>query len=330
MKSVLFLLLFFRLAAFGQMPKAEFEAAVVTLFGNDQQKAIATLEAAEKKYPNTDKALYLRAIYQFRDGDNNAAMMSQSNAIKANPKFAAAYDGRAELFFNKGMYDKAIADESRAIELEPTNLTYLLSRIRFYHANKQYTEALSDTKTRIQLDPTAYYAYYDAADFSKKIDPNANVDVYFAQSYAVKGIPKFRTDITSGQFMLFQGKFDEARQKYEAALAVAEDQFGAEDLHNAAIVFYKTKFYDKAILYFNKALSFSPENVDYLNNLNSVYNTQQNSEMLKTIAQRTLEINPNDAWANKYMAIGLANTGQEALANEYNEKALRLAAEQTK
>ncbi len=272
----------------------------------------------------------MQAIMQYRDGDNNGAMMSQSNAIKANPKFAEAYDARAQLFEAKGMYDKAIADETRAIALDPSNVSYIRSRIRYYYTNKQYKEALEDTKIRIKLDPLSGGAYYDAADFTSRVDPNANALAYFDQAYNVKGMKKHQTDILYGQFLLFQGKFEESRVKYESALAVGESDFAALDLNYAAISFYKTKAYDKAILYYNKALNLSPDSVDYLNNLNSVYNTQQNYEMLKTIARRTLAIIPDDPWANKYMAIGLANTGQETLANEYNEKALRLQAEQTK
>ena len=308
-----------------QMPIADFEESVNILFGNDQQKATATLENAQKKYPNTYTTYYLQAIMQFRNGDNNGAMMSQSNAIKANPKFAEAYDARAQLFEVKGMYDKAIADQSRAIEIDPSNVSYLISRIRYYFKNEQYRQALEDTKTRIKLDPTSVYSYYDAADFSKRIDPNANVDSYFTQMYAAKEIPRYRADIVYGQFLLSQSKFEESRQKYEAAVAVAEKEFTAEDFNNYAVVCYKTKMYDKAIACYDKATKLSPQSIDYLQNLGSVYNTQLNYEMLKATARRILAIDSNDFWGNKYMAIGLVNTGEEALANEYNDKAVRNA-----
>jgi len=330
MKKVLLILLLFPIATFAQMPKAEFESAVAILFGNDHQKAIATLENAQKKYPNTYTTYYMQAIMQYRDGDNNGAMMSQSNAIKANPKFAEGYDARAQLFEAKGMYEKAIADETRAIEINPLNPSYITNRIRYYFLNKQFKEALEDTKTRIKLDPTEYYAYYDAADFSKKIDPNADVDIYFKQLYAAKGIEKYRADLVHGRFMLYQSKFEEGRQKYEAAAAVAEQEFNAEDFHCFAITCYKTKIYDKAIVYYNKAINMAPQNVDYLNNLSAVYDTQLDMEMLKKNAQRTLDVDPNDGLANRYMAIGLANSGQLTLAKEYNDKANSIYEEQKK
>src|SRR5687768_17377764 len=119
MKSAILFILFLSFPAFAQMTKAEFDQSFDLLLGDDQQKAASTLDALEKKYPGTAEAIYLRGIYHYRDGDNNAALMSFSNAIKAKPDFAMAYDSRARVFYQKGMYDKAIADASEAIKIDP-------------------------------------------------------------------------------------------------------------------------------------------------------------------------------------------------------------------
>ena len=324
------MMLFLSIGAFAQMTTADFEKSLDLLWGSDQGKAMADLEAAEQKYPNTDKVLYMRAIYQYRDGDINGALMSQSNALKANPKFALAYDGRAALFSSKGMYDKAIADQTRAIGLEPANVSFLINRIKYYQSNNQFKEALEDAIARIKLQPGSYYAYLDAAVISKKMDPNYDADSFFIQSYAVKDSQKYVTDVLFGQFMIGQGRFREAVSKYESGIAAGEKYFEAEDFHNMAVAYYKTQNYDKAIYYYNKAITMAPGNIDYLDNLAAVYNTQENYEMLKQTARLALAANSSDPWANKYMAIALFNTGQESLANEYNEKALKLAAEQNK
>ncbi len=322
-KAILLLLLPF--LAFSQMPEAEFEKIYALQVGNDQKQAISSLESAEKKYPGTDKVYFLRGVYQYRDGDNNAAMMSQSNAIKANPKFALGYDARAELLFMKGMYDKAIADASRAIALEPNNFDFATSRLRFYRANKQYKEALEDALTRIKLKPDGIYQYLDAAIISKEVDPNFNADIYFEQAAANKKIEPAHVLIVFGQFLIGQGRFEEARQKFEAALTYGEEYFGPEDLNNMALAFYKTKNYESALIYFKKLVAISPDITDYRNNLSSVYEAQQNWEMLKQTALINLAINSEDPWSNQYYAIGLINTGQETLANEYSQKAMRLA-----
>lgn len=328
MTKILLLLLLLPVAAFSQMPQAEFEKVYATQLSNDQKKAVAELETAEKKYPNTDKVYFLRAVYQYRDGDNTAAMVSHSNAIKANPKFAPAYDGRAELFFMKGMYDRAVADASRAIALEPKNIDFVTSRLKFYRANKQFAEALEDAKTRIKLNPEGIYGYLDAAVISKEANPGSNADVFFEQAYANKKIDKYVIDAIFGQFMLGQGRFEEAIAKYEQAHAAGEKYFEAEDYNNMAGAYYKIKKYDSAIVYFGRAMALKPDIIDYRNNLCGVYWSQQNWNRIKEIALISLEMDSEDAWANKYYAIGLANTGQETLADKYNEKAIRLGNEQ--
>jgi len=328
MKHLILWIVLFPIATFAQMSQAEFEKVLESLAGNDQQKAMADLEAAEKKYPNTDKAFYLRAVYQFRDGDQNAAMMSQSDAIKANPTFALGYDGRAELFFSKGMYDKAIADETKALQLEPDNINYLMSRIRFYRANKQFTEALADAKTRIRLKPDGILAYLDAAEISKEMDPNSNADDFFTQAYAFKGIQKCDTDAVFGQFLLGQGRFESARDKYESALAACPEFFTADDHNNMGLAYYKMQQYDKAGINFKKARSMAPNNLVYFRNLGMIYIAESDWQKLKDMAMDGLAIDSNDPFCNKFYAIALENTGQVNLANEYNEKAHRLEKEE--
>lgn len=328
MKTKLLFILFFPFIVFAQMSDADYKKALDILFSNDQQKGMLTVENAEKKYPNTDKTLILRGIYQSRNRKDFDALAIYSKAIQMNPKFPDAYQLRGEKFFDKGIYRRAIADITKAIELEPTEVDMIISRVKYYLANNQLKEALEDTKTRIRLKSNDYNAYLDAAIISKKLDPNYDADSFFKQSYAAKGNTKYQTDLVFGNFLIGSGRFEEARTKYESALALAEKYLVAEDFHNLAMTYYKTKMYEKAIIYYNKAINMSPNDTVYLNNLNSVYNTQRNYEMQKIIAKRVLDINLDDVWGNKNMAIGLANTGQETLANEYNEKAIRLHKEQ--
>ena len=328
MKRFLNLLLIFPLCTFAQMSDAEFNKALETMPNSDQQTATAIVENAEKKYPNTDKAWYLRAFYQYMDGDQNAAMMSQSNAIKANPKFALGYDGRAELFFAKGMYDKAIDDETKALQLEPENISFLISRIRFYRANKQFAEALADAKTRIRIKPDGIMAYLDAAVITKELEPNANADDYFAQAYAFKGIEKCDTDAVFGQFLLGDGRFEMARDKYELAFAACPTYFTADDHNSMGMAYYKTKQYDKATASYKKAMEMQKQNLFFVRNLGMVYIAQNDWQSLKKMASGGLAVDSNDAFCNKFYAIALEKTGQANLAIPYNEKAERLEREQ--
>lgn len=330
MKKIVLLLIFFSACSFAQISKPDFDVAFKLLQGNNPEKALANLESLEKKFPSDAQVIFLRGFYQFRDGNQNGAMMSFSNAIKANPKLAMAYGGRAQLFVAKGLFDRAILDISEAIKLEPNNADYVSTRASFYNETKQFALGLEDMKTKIKLDPNNIMGYFDAAVFAKSMDANYNSDAFFNQAYANKGIPKFVSDVLFAKYLLKYGRFEEAKTKYEAALSTNEKDFGDEDFNDVAIVYYKLKNYDKAILYSNKAILMMPSNVGFYLNLASTYVDVRNWQKVKETAQSALAVDANNAMANMYMAIGLKYTGNASQALEYEAKAKRLATERNK
>lgn len=324
------LLFIFQKDSQAQITEADFEKAMKLNQGEDISKAITNLELLEKKFPKDGKVMFLRGFYQFRDGDKNAAMMSFTNAIKNNPKFALAFGARAQLFAKKGMFEKSIVDISEAIKLEPENADFYNTRTQYYIETKQFAEALQDFKTKIQLAPLDIMGYYDAAQISKTLNPDISADNFFIQAYAVKGMDKAIVDALFGKFLMTQNRFDEAKIKYESALADGEKLFDGQDFNNAAIVFYKTKNYDKAILNCNKAIAITPDNIDFRCNLASVYTDLKDWQKVKQTAEAALAVNDNHPIANMYMAIGLKYTGNPTKALEYEAKAKRLDAEQNK
>lgn len=315
---------------FAQISKPDFDVAFKLLQGNNPEKALENLESLEKKFPSDAQVIFLRGYYQFREGNQNGAMMSFSNAIKANPKYAFAYGGRAQLFVAKGMFDRAILDISEAIKIEPNNVDFITTRSGYYFETKQFALGLEDMKTKIKLDPNNIMGYFDAAVFAKSMDANYNSDAFFNQAYANKGIPKFVTDVLFAKYLLKYGRYDEAKIKYELALSTNEKDFGDEDFNNVALVYYKVKNYDKAILYFEKALAMQPTDVDYRNNLCGVFVDQKNWQILKETAETSIRNGTDSPMAHMYYAIGLKYTGFESLAIEYEKKAKELEANQNK
>lgn len=328
MRPIFFLVFLFSMICTAQLKQSDFENAMTLLGGEDRNKALTNLESIEKKFPTDPKVYVVRGYYEFLNGNQNSAMMSFSNAIKTNPKYAYAYACRAQIFSRKGMSDRAILDISEALKIEPQNLDFLKARINIYFQNKQFKEALEDSKTKIKLQPNNIFDYFDAADFSKEIDKNSNGDEFFNQAYANKEIPKYVTDAIFGKYLLKYGRFEEAKNKYEASLATNEKDFGDEDLHDVAMVYYKTKNEEKSILFFNKAISLNPNNVEYYNNLAAVYMDLKNWQKVKENAQTALSVDSNSAMANMYMAVGLSKTGNQTQAIEYENKAKQLEQEQ--
>jgi len=326
----LYFLLFFLYASdcSAQLNQSQFDATMQQISSNDQKKVLATLESLEKKMPNDSKVIFLRGMYSFRDGDLNLALLKFSNAINADANFALAYASRGQVLALKGKLDKAISDVSIAIKIEPKNADFTRLRSSIYNQNNQIDKAFEDVKILIVLEPNNIMGYYDAAVFSKLIDKNYDADQFFTQAYGNKAITKYVTDVLFAKFLLVQNRFEEAKVKYEAALLVAENEFGDEDFHNAALVFYKTKEYDKAVLYFNKAITLNPAAVNYYTNLASVYTDLKDWQKVKETAQKALSADDKNPMANMYMAIGLKFTGHETEAIEYQNKAKKLEEEQ--
>lgn len=330
MKKIILLLALFSFSCFAQISQAEFDKSLELLSGDDQQKAIANLELLEKKFPNTPKVLYLRGIYQFRDGDINAAMSSLSNAVKSNPQFALGFAGRAQLFSSKGMFDKAIADLNEAIRLEPKNSDFINSRYQINSYNQNFAEALKDVNTKITLNPLNALNYLEAAQMSLKSGEN-KADDYFAKAYLVKGIDKYSIDALYGEFLLQNQRFEEANAKYDAAITSNPDKLSCNAYGNAGIVAYKLKNYDMAINYLTKAIAMNPQSIEHRANLATVYVDKQDFYKVKQIAEQLLAINSEDAMANMLMAIGIMRTGgDQNLALQYQQKAQRLDSEKNK
>ena len=328
MKPILFFLFLCSIAVHSQVTQKEFDDAMQIVQGNDEALIISTIAAFEKKHPNTAEAFFLSGFNSYRDGNDTAALTAFSKAINSRPDFVIPYQFRAQIFSEKGMKEKAIADISEAIKLDPKNIGLLTTRSSFYFQTQQYEEGLKDMKRKIELAPTDIMGYYDAAIFSKAANPSLDADFYFTKAYAQKDIPKFVTDVLYGKFLLNQGRFDEAKPKYDSALATNEQDFGDEDFHDAAIVYYKTKNYDQSIKCYNKAISLMPNNVDYRSNLASLYIDLKDWQKVKETAEGALSQNSEDPRANMMMAIGLQYTGNQTLAAEYEAKAKRLSEQQ--
>lgn len=328
MKLFLAILLFVSVSAFAQITQPDFDNAMKLLKGDESEKSLSNLELLEKKFPADAKVLFLRGFYQMRDQNYNAAMMSFSKAINANPKFTLSYGGRAYLFAEKGMLDKSISDMTSAIAIEPKNAEFYSKRAEYYNKNQQFLEATTDCKTIIELNPSDINAYYNAATFSKQADTNANVDVFFTQAYAAKGMQKFVVDFFFAKFLLSHNRFEEAKPLIEAALAVGEKDFDGDDLNIAGIIFYKNKELDKAEELLSKSIELNPNNADVFCNLASVYMDQEKWQKVAETASLALKADENNAMANMYMAIGMKKTGNDEMSKFYEEKAKQLEAEQ--
>ncbi len=313
-----------------QLSQAEFNRIYELNLGNNQKSADDAIKLNETKFPKNVRILFLRGMYQYRDGDENAAMRSYTDAIKANPKFGDAFLQRSYIFDKKGLYDKAIDDVSEYIKLNPLNKQGFSLRASLYYKIENYQAALNDFKTIISIKPSDVISYLDVANTFSKLNQVQNGKTFLDNAYSVKGIDIDMVNIIYGQYLLGQGEFENAKKKYNAAYSKAENKFQDDDFSNFSVCAYKTNELDNGIIYISKAIRLNPKNLDYRINLASFYKDKQDWNKIIEVTQEALNIDSNHIMSNMFMGYALIQKGNQAEGEKYQNKAKQLDAEQRK
>lgn len=320
MRALIYFIIILSVTCHAQITKPEFDKAIHLNNGNNLDLATNNLKELQAKFPNDSKVFFLKGMLDYIKKDYNQSIINLTQAIALNPKFVNAFIARSTTHATLENYEKAIIDQTKAINLEPNNIDFLSNRAYFYSENKQFAESLNDVKTKILLQPNNITNYLEAVIVCKKIDQSYNADVFFQQALSSKTINKNKVEKLFADYLLDNSRFQEAEIKYKNALATNEKDFNANDFQNLAIVSEKIQNYEASIGYYKKAIAKSPKNILVYNNLSSVYIELKRWQELKENAESSLEISPNDAMANMYMAIGLKYTGKENLALEFEAK----------
>ncbi|MBI3240427.1 MAG: tetratricopeptide repeat protein, partial [Flavobacteriia bacterium] len=184
----------------------------------------------------------------------------EAEAIDAN--FAPANREKAELYFLVGQPAKSIENWKKYLELN--NSDY--ARYRFMSAlfkNKQYSEAVSEYENLKKQNFNSLYmerlAGYSYGEMGDKTDKDANIKGLKAiESFFEKAGPGFKylgMDYKYKGVLLYRSGKD-SLGIIEMEKAIALDPTLAGDIYSEiANSSYKTKKYDKAIIYFEKKIA---------------------------------------------------------------------------
>ena len=324
-KSLLLPTLFLTLLnSFAQLSQAEYNRIYELNLGNNQKIADAAIKNVEAKYPNEAAVIFLRGMYQNRDGDENGAMQSFSKAIKIKPAFYDSYLQRSYVFDRKGLFDKSIADVSEYLKWNKTYKPAYIHRASLYYKIENYTDALADFKTIVALRITDVISYLDLANTYAKLNQPQNGKKLLDDAYGVKGIDTDILNLIYGQFLLGQREFENAKQKYTTAYNSHPEKFDDTDYNNFSVCANKTKDLDNGIIYIQKAIQLKPKIMQYRCNLAGFYQDKQDWQKIKQIAQEGLAIDSDHPFMNMYMGFALIQLGDEQLGKQYQDKAKKL------
>ncbi|MFZ1684555.1 MAG: protein kinase [Candidatus Zixiibacteriota bacterium] len=149
-------------------------------------------------------------------GDFANAEHNFRKAIDCNPKFALAYRAMAWLEEVRGDHDESMRWARKALELSPLDLETLLLIGILYMDTRKYTAALSTLQRAVELGPDYGRAHYELATVFLKIGAFDEALVNFEQACRFKGDPN--AHIEAGYIYLMKGRFEAARERFQASL----------------------------------------------------------------------------------------------------------------
>ena len=214
--------------------------------------------------PSNPEKVYELAKVQLREGKLDLAEKIYRDLANAAPKAARPVVGMARIEIKRQAPEKALLLLEEA-ELKNKNYVHLFTqRALIYAAQDQWDKAIACFKQAIALSPLNPLRYKDASDLLFKVK-----------------------------------RYDEAAELLESAI---KNDLNFPDLyHYLSQAKFAKRDYKAAQKYIRQALSGSPDNVNYLNQLGiCLKETEQPDEALKVYNQ-VLKLDPanNDGLYNK-------------------------------
>ena len=194
---------------------------------NKLDQAVKDYEKAIKIDPSyTQPYMNLVDVYQSQN-NNDAAFEVLDRMIKARPNDPKALTSRSDVYRGLGMLQKALDDLNAAVKLSGNDPDYLIERAKF---KDDYIfddlGAVEDCDLAIQRNPNVadyYYQrsrpYYDLAEYSAVLE---NCEK------AIEIDPRHVNALIMKANVTDMYKFyDDARELYERAIAIAPDDYDA-------------------------------------------------------------------------------------------------------
>ncbi len=293
----------------------------------DQKKANTIVTQMEVKYPKDASVMLARGVYTYRFLDDlNKSLTSFSNAIQAKPHYALALLYRAKVLAKKGVYEKAIEDLNIVIGQEPENILAIKERADDYFLIKDYDKALADYKTIVALQPAEADSYDDVANTLVMLGRKADANTTYKEALIAQTADTTILHALYGKYLVGQEKYQDADLQYRLALNGNTSKLEADDFNTAGVAAYKLKFYRNAIYCFRAAQFLDPKNISYIDNEASVDLDYKNYDNIIRDALKMLQINPNDAKANKWMSLGILKSGRSIDYTSFDERSRSLEA----
>jgi len=265
------------------------------------------------------------------EGQTQFATQQLQKAFELEPRSAEAHGARGEVFESQGRGKEALVEYQQAIVLAPDDWRWPMSAGVCEYRQGNMDAAISQFKRGVELAPDNAVAFYDlslAHRHSGQLD-QARMDMQRALDLD----PTAQKYAALGSLLLFEGKYDQAAQMEEKAIALNPESEQA--YHNLAAAYsWSGRNHDKAMQAVVKAIELEeaqrakqPQDSELLATLSDDYAEVGNANKSLVLARQALALSPDDPTVQYRVGEAFELLGQreaaipliaKAVANGYN------------
>ncbi|MBC35951.1 MAG: hypothetical protein CL663_07930 [Bacteroidetes bacterium] len=231
-----------------------------------------------------------------------------------------AFGDEVELFdstIDTARIKQFVIKSSERLKFDPNNLHYLELRATSNYIIGNYSNAIKDLKKSISIDSSDWRIYelygricYDIKKYFEAINQYSkglNINSNSGTLYHSRAMSYYEI-----------GEFDNAISDYTNALSNNKSPMS---LNNRGLSYLAVKKYDKAIVDFKEAIILNPSEDLYYANLGYAYHLSNDNELAEEFLNKSIEINPQNGFANYFLALHFKKKGDDLKFRHYLQEA---------
>tara|TARA_R110001592_G_scaffold116201_1_gene317323 strand:- start:521 stop:1303 length:783 start_codon:yes stop_codon:yes gene_type:complete len=190
-----------------------------------------------------------------------------------------------------------------------------------YLENKQMQQAKENLDTALKYQPDSAKVYRIYAYYYQKVNENEKAENFYKKSLSLDS-SNGDTYHNYGTFLCAQGEYEKAEKAFLAAVELPSYTRVARTYANAAICAEEAEDNEKAIFYYQYALSHSPNSIDINLSLAKLNITEQNYKAAASnlfTFQRDSKQTAESLW--QWIRLSYA-TGKKASLSRYSDQLL--------
>lgn len=207
----------------------------------------------------------------------------------------------------------------RAAQFNPDDPNVLMEMAAMLQATNRATEALEVLRRHERLVPGDHHTLVEQGRSLSDLGRLEEAEAVLRRAVRVRDAA---AEYNLGTVLDRQGRTDEARERYERALAI--DPFHSRALNNLGVLLDRSGQSDRAIATLQRSVQADPENAEAYSNLGSAFiGARRLPEALRAL-DTAVALDPDAPDAHNNRGIALAQSGRLPEAAAEFETALRL------